>query len=135
MGVDMQNMPNDLRRMRIRQTGAMGEAEQAGLPSEEAAPPPARSWRYRHEGFPRMFALVGVVIGFAALIIPGILALRSYRRWRDDVSAQPTFAWSMAVIGVVAIPTVLLFLVLPYVGVAFGILALLGGLAFVGPRH
>jgi hypothetical protein len=131
----MQNMPDDLRRMRIREMGMMGEVEQARLPVEESTPQPPRSWRYRHEGAPRIFALVGVALGFLALVVPGIFALRSYRGWKDGVRAEPTFAWSMAVIGIVAIPTVLLFMLLPVVGIAFGILALLSGLVLVGPRH
>ena len=131
----MQNMPVDPRRIRVRQMGVMGEVEHADLPREQGAPPGDRSWRYRHDGFPRVFALIGVAVGFVALIVPGIVALRSYRAWQARVRTEPTFAWSMAVIGIVAIPTVLLFMVLPFVGVAVGVLALLAGLALVGPRH
>jgi hypothetical protein len=112
------------------------EPELPGPPDVEGTPPPPpSSWRYKHEGPPRIFALAGVVVGFAAFIVPGIFALRSYRRWQDGARAEPTLAWSMAVIGIVAIPTVLLFMLFPVVGVFFAILALLLGLSLVGPRH
>jgi len=113
----------------------MGEVERADRPDERGTAPDERSWRYRREGAPRAFAILGVAVGFLALVVPGIVALRSYRRWRDGVKAEPTFAWSMAVIGIVAIPTVLLFMWLPVVAVAFALVALLFGLLQVGPRH
>ena len=42
--------------------------------------------------------------GFALLIVPGIFALRSYRRWQDGSASEPRAAWSVLAlaIGVVA---------------------------------
>ena len=124
----------DLRRLRIRQLGQMGTIEAGSLPREEGELPAEDSWRYQREGAPRVFALFGVVAGFLALVVPGLIALRSYRHWRVG-AAEPTFAWSMAVIGALALPVVLLFTVLPIVAVVFGLLFGLPLLVLVGPRH
>jgi hypothetical protein len=45
-------------------------------------------------------ALLGVVLGFMMLVVPGIVALRSYRRWRDGAILQPSAAWVIAVLGI-----------------------------------
>ena len=127
-------MSGDPLRLRIKQLGQMGMVEARSLPREEGELPAEDSWRYRREGTPRVFALFGVVAGFIALVVPGLIALRSYRHWRGG-AAEPTFAWSMAVIGGLAVPVVLLFTVLPIVAVVFGLLFGLPLLVLVGPRH
>jgi hypothetical protein len=128
-------MPLDAKRMRIRQAAEMGQVEQEVLPNEEGAVPADDSWRYRRTGFPRGFALLGVVVGFAALIVPGLFALRSYRHWQDGEKSEPTLAWSLAVLGLIAIPLVPLFTVLPIVAVVLAFIIGLPLLVLVGPRH
>lgn len=103
--------------------------------TSQGKPPSERSWRYRRDGAPRLFAIVGVVIGFAALVVPGVVALRSYRRWQDETADEPTFAWSMAVVGLVAIPVVPLYMVLPIVAVGLALIVGVSMLFLVGPRH
>ena len=124
----------DVRRLRVRQAWQMGVVEQRSLPSEEGQSPSEESWRYRRAGCPRAFAVFGVLVGFVLLIVPGLVALHSYRRWLDGL-AQPTFAWSMAVVGLLAVPLGLLFTVLPIVAVGLGVLVGLPLLVLVGPRH
>lgn len=128
-------MPLDAKRMRIRQAAEMGQVEQEVLPNEEGTLPATNSWRYRRDGFPRGFALFGVVAGFAALIVPGVFALGSYRRWRDGEQSEPTLAWSLAVLGLIAVPLVLLFTVLPILAVVLAFIIGLPLLVLVGPRH
>jgi hypothetical protein len=65
----------------------------------QGTPPPDDAWRYSTEGAPRVVALLGVVLGFLMLVVPGIVALRSYRRWRDGAILQPSAAWAIAVLG------------------------------------
>ena len=74
------------------------------LPETEGEPPAEASARYRKTGLPRVLALAGVIAGFALLIVPGIFALRSYRRWQDGSASEPRAAWSVLAlaIGVVA---------------------------------
>lgn len=50
-----------------------------------------------------VWAIVGIVVGFFFLIAPGILAIRSYRRWRAGSIRRPTLAWTCAWIGVPAL--------------------------------
>jgi hypothetical protein len=68
--------------------------------AEQEGPPPDDAWRYSTEGAPRVTALLGVGVGFLMLVVPGVIALRSYRRWRDGVILQPSAAWVIAVLGV-----------------------------------
>jgi hypothetical protein len=51
------------------------------------------------DGAPRWLALLGVAVGFVALVVPGVYALRSYRRWREGVRLQPSTAWVFGVLG------------------------------------
>lgn len=37
--------------------------------------------------------MVGIVGGFLLLVVPGIVSIRSYRRWRRGEIRRPTFAW------------------------------------------
>lgn len=127
--------PMDARRMRIRQAGEMGVVEQENLPNPDGALPEDASWRYRRDGFPRAFAVLGVIVGFAALIVPGLFALGSYRRWRSGARSEPTLAWSLAVVGLLAIPLVPLFTVLPIVAIIAAFIFGLPLLVLVGPRH
>jgi hypothetical protein len=43
--------------------------------------------------------VAGIVAGFLFFIIPGVFALRSYRRWRAGSIRRPAFAWACAWIG------------------------------------
>lgn len=45
-------------------------------------------------------AVVGIVGGFLLLVVPGIFAIRSYRRWTRGEIERPTFAWVMAGVSV-----------------------------------
>ena len=65
------------------------------LPEAEGEPPADASARYAKSGLPRWLALAGVVAGLLLLIVPGVFALRSYRRWQDGSAAEPRAAWSM----------------------------------------
>jgi hypothetical protein len=129
------NMPIDDRRLRIRLGARMRGAEQDAHDTAVGALPAEDSWRYRRDGLPRAFAAFGVVAGYAALLIPGIFALRSYRRWQRGDLAEPTLPWSLAVVGLISIPLVPLFLVLPIVAVGLALLCGLPLLILVGPRH
>ena len=131
----MAQMPLDAKRMRIRQAAEMGQVEQEVLPNEEGELPADDSWRYRRGGFPRAFAVLGVVFGFVALVVPGLFALGSYRRWQSGEQSEPTLAWSLAVLGLIAVPLVLLFTVLPIVAVVLAFVIGLPLLVLVGPRH
>lgn len=74
-------------------------AKKAEIDTAEAAPaqpPPASAWRYRRTGAPRVFAQAGVGLGFLALVAPGVLALRSFRRWEAGAQATPAAAWRIA---------------------------------------
>jgi hypothetical protein len=44
----------------------------------------------------RIVAIFGIVGGFVFAIVPGVFAIRSYRRWTRDEIRRPTFAWVMA---------------------------------------
>lgn len=127
-------MPLDDRRLRIRQLGRAIRTEKSS--ADDAGSVPADiSWRYRRDGLPRAFALFGVVIGVVALILPGLVAFRSYTMWQRGAQAEPTLPWSLAVLGVLAIPLVPLFMTLPVVAVGLAFLLGLPLLVLVGPRH
>src|SRR5438034_9639060 len=64
----------------------MGET----LPTEPQAARPA--------GSGKVAAIVGIVLGFIAYIVPGIFSLRSYRRWKRGEIRRPIFAWTTAAI-------------------------------------
>ena len=66
--------------------GSMGET----LPPEPQAARPA--------GSGKVAAIVGIVLGFIAYIVPGIFSLRSYRRWKRGEIRRPMFAWTTAAI-------------------------------------
>ena len=70
------------------------------LPEAESEPPVEASARYVKTGLPRWLALAGVVAGFALLIVPGIVALRSYRRWQDGSASEPRAAWSVLALAI-----------------------------------
>jgi hypothetical protein len=109
--------------------------EETDLPREAGELPADRSWRYRADGAPRALAEFGVVVGFLLLVVPGVYATRSYRRWRRGDQVEPTLPWSLAVAALVAIPLVPLFTVLPAVAVLLAFLIGLPLLVLVGPRH
>jgi len=64
-------------------------------------PPPPPALESPKQGWVgRALAIVGIVGGFLFLIVPGIFAIRSYRRWRAGKIPKPIFAWTFAPIGV-----------------------------------
>jgi hypothetical protein len=46
-----------------------------------------------------VLAVVGVFVGFVLLIVPGVVAWRSYRRWREGAIAIPRAAWTILALG------------------------------------
>ncbi|MBA3737434.1 MAG: hypothetical protein H0W97_02595 [Actinobacteria bacterium] len=74
-----------------------GSVQQAQTPPPPPPPPP------RHRSLGNVWAIVGIVAGFFFLIVPGVLAIRSYRRWRAGSIRRPTLAWTCAWIGVPAL--------------------------------
>ena len=94
------------------------------------SPPPDDDWRYRRDGAPRLLALLGVVAGFLALIVPGVFALRSYRRWQDGIVLQPSFAWVMGILALWAAVVVLLLVFTDFLGLAI-LLGVVGPLASI----
>ena len=93
-------------------------------------PPPDDDWRYRRDGAPRLLALLGVVGGFLALIVPGVFALRSYRRWQDGIVLQPSFAWVMGILVLWAAIIVLLLVFTDFLGLAI-LLGVVGPIASI----
>jgi hypothetical protein len=67
-------------------------------PAPLGGPPP--SGPTDRGGFRRGWSIVGIVVGFIYYIVPGIFAVRSYRRWRRGDINRPTFALVCAWIGV-----------------------------------
>jgi Co/Zn/Cd efflux system component len=96
----------------------------------QESPPADDDWRYRTDGLPRLFAIVGVVAGFALLIVPGVLALRSYRRWQDGATFQPSFAWVMGILAVWGLIIGALLLFTDLLGLAI-LLAVVGPLTSI----
>lgn len=104
--------------------------ERTALDDLSEKPPDDGSWRYRTDGPPRWLAILGIVAGFVALVVPGLVALRSYRRWRDRITLQPAFAW---VTGIIAIWTAVvagILLATDFVGLAV-LVAVIGPVASV----
>lgn len=77
-----------------------------------------------------MLALFGVAVGFVALIVPGLYALRSYRRWRDGVRLQPSTAWVVGILGAWALAIGAIVMFTDLVGLAV-LAALVGPLASI----
>jgi hypothetical protein len=71
-----------------------GAVETPPPPPESLEQPPAPP--SRRGGLRQAWAIVGVLTGFASLIVPGLFALRSYRRWRKGDARSPVFAWVWA---------------------------------------
>jgi hypothetical protein len=128
-------MPMDTKRLKITTSRLEAETLNERLENAETAPPADTSWRYRKGGPPKVLALLGVVVGFVFLIVPGLLALRSYRRWQEGDGEEPTFAWSMAVVGGMALVVVPVFQVLPVMAVLLAVAIGVPLLAFVAPRR
>jgi hypothetical protein len=97
---------------------------------DEEGPPPDDAWRYATEGAPRFVARLGVLLGFLMLIVPGVIALRSYRRWRDGAILQPSAAWVVAVLGIWIAILVPLAMYTDFVGLTIA-LTIVGPLASV----
>jgi hypothetical protein len=104
-----------------------------GVDELEEAPPPEDAWRYATEGAPRAVALLGVVLGFLMMIVPGIVALRSYRRWRDGTILHPSAAWTIAVLGVWIVILVALWVFTDFraLTIALGVVGPLASVAYV----
>jgi len=100
---------------------------------EQETPPPDDAWRYATEGAPRITAQLGIVLGFLMLIVPGIVALRSYRRWRDGAILQPSAAWVVAVLGVWAaiLGSLAMFTDLAGLTIALAVVGPLASVAYV----
>ena len=75
------------------------------LPPPPPFEPPKQGW------VRRTWAIVGIVGGFLFLIVPGIFAIRSYRRWRAGRIRRPIFAWTFAWITVVYVAFVTVMVV------------------------
>ena len=71
------------------------EADRDRLPPPPVIdqPQPARS------GFRKWAAIAGIIAGFLTWIVPGVFALRSYRRWKRGETARPMFAWVAGIAG------------------------------------
>jgi hypothetical protein len=93
-------------------------------------PPPDDDWRYRRDGAPRFLALLGIGAGFLALIVPGVFALRSYRRWQEGIVLQPSFAWVMGILALWAAVVVPLLVFTDFLGLAI-LLGVVGPLASI----
>lgn len=73
-------------------------------------PPPPPMFDSPKQGWVRRtWAIVGIIGGLLSLIVPGVFAIRSYRRWRSGTIRRPIFAWTFAwitvayvVLGVIA---------------------------------
>ena len=65
-------------------------------PTPEGFPPPPTSEPPKQGWVRRTWAIVGIVGGFLFFIVPGIFAIRSYRRWRAEKIPKPIFAWTFA---------------------------------------
>jgi hypothetical protein len=120
-----------------------GREPRASLPVEAARGPASRrrrvasepppdddAWRYRSDGPPRWLALLGVAAGFLLFVVPGVFALRSYRRWRQGMRLQPAFAWVMGVVAVWTAIVAAILLGTDFIGLAW-LAALIGPLASV----
>jgi hypothetical protein len=102
-------------------------------PDDWRAPAPASDWRARTHGPALWLATLGVGFGFFLLIVPGVIASRQAADWRAGHRYRPTLAWVLgalalwtaamvplmlsdfrggaAVLGVVALPPLLLWAV------------------------
>jgi hypothetical protein len=81
----------------LRFRSATGDASLEEPTSEGLPPPPPPSSEPPKQGWVRRtWAVVGIVGGFLFLIVPGIFAIRSYRRWRTGKVRRPIFAWTFA---------------------------------------
>lgn len=58
-----------------------------------------QGWLERRPALASGLAWVGVAVGFLLLIIPGVYALRSLRRWRD-LGVTPDLAWGLGLLGI-----------------------------------
>ncbi len=87
-------------RQRIDEHRKLQQEETRALDDVQAAPPSPDAWRYRRDGLPRLFALLGVALGLLMLIVPGLIALRSYRAWRSGARETPTAAWVVSAIAI-----------------------------------
>jgi hypothetical protein len=111
---------------------AIAEAEQ-GIADAKSEPPSSSSARYKTSGAPQFFALAGVVIGFVLLIFPGIVALRSYRRWEEGDTATPRAAWGVLSFGAGLGTGVALSRFAALGSVAAGLIVFFAGLALSSP--
>ena len=104
--------------------------QRAMTPLAMVAVASARGELAEDNGAPRLLALLGIVAGFLALIVPGVFALRSYRRWQDGIVLQPSFAWVMGILALWAAIVVLLLVFTDFLGLAI-LLGVVGPLASI----
>lgn len=86
-------------------------------PLRPDSPPPRRSPRGRV--WQRVFAVIGIVaaLGSIVLIIPGLLGIRSYRRWQRGERDTPLLLISW---GILMSPAALYLVVLVVASLMFG---------------
>lgn len=58
-----------------------------------------QGWLERRPVLAAGLAWLGVVVGFLLLVVPGVFARRSVRRWRD-LGLTPDLAWGLGLLGV-----------------------------------
>ncbi len=96
----MVNSAGDVAKFQAQAAGQSKNVESAGRVGRAAIePPPAEGWRYRRSGPPRWAAVFGIGAGLLAFVVPGLFAIRSYRRWQEGTRALPSVAWALAGLG------------------------------------
>ena len=99
----------------------------------EGEAPAESSARYRKTGVPRVLALAGVIVGFVLMIVPGIIAARSYRRWQDGTAAEPRASWSVLSLGLGIGAAVALWGQSPLLAAVVGLILSVFGLSLSAP--
>jgi hypothetical protein len=65
-------------------------------------------WIERRPALATVLAVLGIAVGLALLIVPGLFAIRSYRRWRT-LGLTPEIAWNLGLLGIWAVIAVLIW--------------------------
>jgi hypothetical protein len=103
------------------------------LTEADSEPPALSSARYRTTGVPKVLALAGVVVGFLLLIIPGVVALRSYRRWEDGEIGTPRAAWTVLALGIGVAAAAVIWRHSTSVAAVVGLIVFVVGLSLASP--
>lgn len=85
-------------------SGTVSDPDPSTYPVDLPAPPAPDALPGRPDGpsprrgslIVKIAAIVGIIGGFFLLIVPGILSIRSYIRWKRGEIPRPTFAWVTA---------------------------------------